>query len=311
VLRSRVAAHGAGKRNHVSDPPVRIDEALVRRLVAAQFPAWAHLPVVRVSPGGWDNRTFRLGAALSVRLPSAAAYAAQAEKEQRWLPRLAPLLPLPIPALLARGAPGEGYPWPWSVLRWLKGDDAAAAPVRDLPRLATDLGGFLGALQRIDTSGGPPPGPHSFFRGAPLAIYEAEARDALRALGAELDARAASAVLDVALASSWTAAPVWVHGDVAASNLLVRDGRLGAVIDFGCAAVGDPACDLAIAWTFFAGVSRAAFRAALPLDAASWARGRGWALWKAAIELAAPHTRPEQRAAARRTLDAILASREW
>jgi aminoglycoside phosphotransferase (APT) family kinase protein len=286
---------------------VRIDEALVRRLVAAQFPAWAELPVVPVEPGGWDNRTFRLGEAMAVRLPSAAHYAAQVEKEQRWLPRLAPQLPLPIPAPLALGAPGAGYPWPWSVLRWLEGEDAASARAVDLARLAAALGGFLAALQRIDAAGAPPPGPHSFWRGGPLAVYADEARDAIHTLAGELDAHAAGAVLDAALASTWRGAPVWVHGDVAASNLLVRDGRLAAVIDFGCAAAGDPACDLAIAWTLFAGESRAAFRAALPLDAATWSRGRGWALWKAALTLADRDAQPLHREGARRTLRAIFA----
>jgi aminoglycoside phosphotransferase (APT) family kinase protein len=285
---------------------VRIDAALVRRLVAAQFPQWAELPVVPVSPGGRDNRTFRLGDALSVRLPSAERYAAQVEKEQRWLPLLAPRLPLPIPAPVLHGVPGEGYPWPWSVVRWLDGDDAANAHVGDLAQLASALGRFLAALQAIDTSGGPPPGPHSFWRGGPLSVYEREARNAIDALSGEIDAASANAALEEALASAWRGAPVWIHGDVAASNLLVQGARLAAVIDFGCAAVGDPACDLAIAWTLFANESRAAFRTALPLDAATWARGRGWALWKAAIT-ASRDARPTQREAARRTLDAILA----
>jgi aminoglycoside phosphotransferase (APT) family kinase protein len=287
---------------------VRIDEALVRRLVAAQFPAWAGLSVVRVEPGGWDNRTFRLGDAMAVRLPSARHYAAQVEKEQRWLPRLAPLLPLPIPAPLALGAPGEGYPWPWSIQRWLEGEDAATACAVALVPLASALGGFLTALQRIDAAGGPPPGPHNFWRGGPLAVYADEARAAIRALAGEIDAGTACAVLDAALASAWRGAPVWIHGDVAASNLLVEGGRLSAVIDFGCTGVGDPACDLAIAWTLFAGASRAAFRAALPLDAATWSRGRGWALWKAAITLANQDAPARQRQASRRTLGAVLAS---
>lgn len=285
---------------------MRIDAALVRRLVAAQFPEWAALPIAPVTPGGWDNRTFRLGDALSVRLPSAAHYAAQVEKEQRWLPRLAPALPLPIPAPVARGIPGEGFPWPWSVVRWLDGDDAASARVGDLAQLASTLGGFLAALQSIDAAGGPPPGPHNFWRGGPLSVYEREARDAIRKLAGEIDDDAANAVLDAALASTWRGAPVWVHGDVAASNLLVHDGRLAAVIDFGCMGVGDPACDLAIAWTFFSGESRAAFHAALPLDAATWARGRGWALWKAAITLADRAKPARQREAASRTLGAVL-----
>lgn len=262
-----------------------IDAGLVRRLIAAQFPQWADLAVAKVEPGGRDNRTFRLGAAMSVRLPSAARYAAQVEKEQAWLPRLAPQLPLPIPAPVAMGRPGEGYDWPWSVCCWIEGAPVPAGGGElDLTRLAVDLAGFLAALQAADATGGPAAGAHSFHRGGDLTVYDAEARAAITALGERIDAAAATAVWEAGLESRWAGPPVWVHGDVAAGNLLVdAAGRLSAVIDFGCCAVGDPACDLAIAWTLFAGASRAAFRSALPLDAGTWARGRAWCLWKALI----------------------------
>ncbi len=274
---------------------VEISASLVRRLIAAQFPQWADLPVTPAMPQGWDNRTFRLGAELSVRLPSAAGYTPQVEKEHRYLPSLAPLLPLPIPVPLARGVPGEGYPFPWSVYRWLPGETAATARSDDLVGFATTLARFLAALQRIDPDAGPPAGPHSYYRGGPIATYDAETRRALEALRDTIDAAAATAVWEAALATTWPGPPVWVHGDVAVGNLLVRDGRLSAVIDWGCAAVGDLACDLVIAWTFFAGAGRAAFRAALPLDGGTWARARGWALWKALITVAghADTTAPE------------------
>jgi aminoglycoside phosphotransferase (APT) family kinase protein len=169
------------------------------------------------------------------------------EKEQTWLPRLAPSLPLPIPAPLACGAPAEGYPFPWSVCRWLPGETAEAAPPADLAGFAADLAVFLGALQAVDASDGPAAGPHSFFRGGSLAIYDEPTRRAVAILGNEVDEASCLEVWDAALAASWTGPPVWVHGDVAATNLLVGDGQLSAVIDFGCSAVGDPACDLAIA----------------------------------------------------------------
>jgi aminoglycoside phosphotransferase (APT) family kinase protein len=220
---------------------------------------------------------------MSVRLPSHRRYVAAIEKEHAWLPRLAPQLPLPIPAPLAIGAPGEGYPWPWSVNRWLDGETAAAGRIDDRTRFATDLAAFLADLQRIDATDGPPTGQHSFWRGGPLTTYDGETRGAIAALGERIDGVAAAEVWDAALAATWRGAPVWVHGDVAPGNLLVQDGRLSAVIDFGQACVGDPACDLAIAWTFFDGESRAVFRAGLPLDAGTWARGRGWCLWKALI----------------------------
>jgi aminoglycoside phosphotransferase (APT) family kinase protein len=264
---------------------VRIDEALVRRLIVAQFPAWGDLPVTKLA-AGHDNRSFRLGETMLVRLPSAEHYAPQAQKEQRWRPRLAPSLPLPIPAPLAIGRPADGYPWPWQVLRWIDGDTVAAAPVTDLTRFALDLADFLAALQRIDASDGPAAGPHSFWRGGPLATYGAETRSAIAALGERIDAAAATAMWEAALAATWDGPPVWFHGDVAPGNLLVRDGRLAAVIDFGCCGVGDPACDLVIAWTFLDRPARAAFRAALDLDHAWWTRACGWALWKAVIVLA-------------------------
>lgn len=275
---------------------VDIDAALVGRLIAAQFPRWSGMPVRPVEPGGWSNRTFRVGESMVARLPSAQRYAAKIGKEQIWLPRLAPHLPLPVPEPLAEGAPGEGYPWPWSVYRWIEGETAASATIDDRSRFATDLAKFLGALQRIDPADGPPPGAHSFHRGGDLAVYDTETRQAVAALGDAIDQDAVTAVWAAALASHWERPPVWLHGDVAPGNLLVRDGRLRAVIDFGGCAVGDPACDLAIAWTVFSGESREAFRAALSLDGRTWARGRGWAMWKALIVWAAlPGANPLDR----------------
>ncbi|MCZ2821967.1 aminoglycoside phosphotransferase family protein [Modestobacter sp. VKM Ac-2977] len=282
-----------------------IDVPLVRRLVAAQFPEWADLPVVPVEPGGWDNRTFRLGAELLVRLPSAAAYAVQVAKEQEWLPRLAPQLPLPVPVPRGQGSPGAGFPWPWSVYRWLDGTDASGTPVGDLSTFATDLAGFLTALQLVDTAGGPPAGPHSWFRGAPLTHYAGETHAAIEALGGSIDGAAATAVWAAAASTSWDRPPRWFHGDVAAGNLVVRDGRLAAVLDFGTCGVGDPACDLVIAWTFFTDRSRAAFRAGLDLDDGTWLRARGWALWKALVVragLAGTNAAEQHRA------DAVLAA---
>ena len=271
---------------HTPAGTVDIDASLVTRLIAVQFPQWAHLPIEPVEFTGWDNRTFHLGDEMSVRLPSAAWYADQVEKEQRWLPVLAPRLPLPIPAPLAMGTPAEGYPWHWSIYRWLEGEDAAVAHIDDLPAFATELGRFLVALQQVDPSGGPPPGRHNFFRGGSLSVYDAQTRESIAELRGEVDEAAATSIWETALASAWHDAPVWVHGDVSAANLLVTGGRLSAVIDFGCSAVGDPACDLTIAWTQFGGDSREAFRMALALGEATWARGRGWALWKALITLA-------------------------
>ena len=276
-----------------------ITPALVTRLVAAHFPRWAHLPVRPVEHDGWDNRTFRLGDDLSVRLPSADPYAAQVDKEQRWLPVLAPQLPLPIPEPVARGEPSDDFPRPWSVYRWLEGEPAAPERISELEELAVDLAAFLAALQRIDAEDGPDAGAHSFHRGGPLATYDAQTRETIAALGSRIDAERATEVWDEALRATWRGRSLWVHGDVTAANLLVRDGRLSAVLDFGCSAVGDPACDVAIAWTFFHGPSRAAFRERLELDDGTWARGRGWALWKALLTLAKPNARDVTEASRR------------
>jgi aminoglycoside phosphotransferase (APT) family kinase protein len=231
----------------------------------------------------------------------------QPEKEQCWLPKLAPLLPLPIPVPLAMGAQDEGYPWHWSIYQWLDGETAAIENIDDMHRFAIALAEFLVALQRIDPTGGPPPGPSNFYRGGPLSIYDTETRQAIAALDGRIDTAAATAAWESALDATWHGSPVWLHGDISTGNLLVQNGRLSAVIDFGTLAVGDPACDLAIAWTLFDGDSRNAFRAALGLDDATWARGRGWTLWKALIVFAGlKGTNPLEVEKSRRIIDEVL-----
>jgi aminoglycoside phosphotransferase (APT) family kinase protein len=260
-----------------------IDDALVHRLVTAQFPQWGRLPVQVVDTAGWDNKTFRLGEQMIVRLPRAEAYAAQVEKEHRWLPKLAPLLPIQIPTPLAIGEPAEGYPWRWSIYRWIEGETATPERIGDLTDFAAGLAEFLIALQQIDPMDGPPPGPHNFYRGGPLTSYDAETRQAITLLKGKLDIEAATEIWDMALKATWEHPPVWFHGDVSTGNLLIQEGRLSALIDFGMMGVGDPACDLSIAWTLFKGESRETFRAMLPLDPNTWVRGRAWTLWKALI----------------------------
>jgi aminoglycoside phosphotransferase (APT) family kinase protein len=266
-----------------------IDVSLAHRLVADQFPEWKDLPIRPVPIGGWDNRTFRLGEHLLIRMPSDAKYADQIKKEQKWLPRLAPLLPLSIPEPQGIGEPAEGYPWKWSIYRWIEGDTAASAQITDLSDFAKSLAQFLIALQSIDPKDGPLPGPHCFYRGDALTRYDTETREAIATLKGKIDADAATKVWETGVATTWGRWPVWVHGDISPNNLLVKDGELSAVIDFGQLTLGDPACDLAIAWTFFEGQSREVFRAAiLPMDPETWARGKGWALWKALIIAADP-----------------------
>jgi aminoglycoside phosphotransferase (APT) family kinase protein len=287
---------------------VPIDVSLVRRLIAAQFPQWKGLTVQPVTHGGWDNRTFHLGKEMLVRMPSAEIYAKKVEKEQKWLPKLAPFLPLPIPTPLAMGVPGEGYPWPWSIYGWIEGETAATAPIDNLGDFAIHLAQFLIALHHIDTTDGLLPGPHNFYRGGALSIYDSETQQALAALKGKVDVDTATKLWEAAIETTWQHSPVWIHGDVSTGNLLVQEGKLSAVIDFGGLAVGDPACDLAIAWTLFKGESRDMFRKSLPLDKATWARGRGWALWKALIICAAlPGTNPLEVENANRTIEEVLA----
>jgi len=281
---------------------------LVRELIREQFPQWAGLPVRPVEADGVDNTTFRLGDAMSVRLPSSEHYAEQVEKEQRWLPVLAPRLPLPIPEPLAEGVPGCGFPRPWSVYRWIEGEPATAAGIADMPRFAADLARFLTAMYAIDPADGPGPGTHNFHRGGPVRVYDADTRAALAALAGHIDTALAAEVWLAATEARWDGRPVWFHGDAQPGNLLVRDGRLSAVIDFGTSGVGDPACDATIAWTFLSGDSRQVFRDGLPFDAATWARGRGWAIWKAMIVLVDElRDDPDGAAYTAGVIDAVLA----
>lgn len=289
----------------------RLDVSIetVARLIAEQFPQWADLPVCSVRHSGWDNRSFRLGEAMLVRLPSAAGYVPQVEKEHHWLPYLAKRLPLPIPEPLAKGKPSQEYPFPWSVYRWLDGEPLALQlPGTDLVQLARDVAAFLSVLHAVDASDGPPAGAHNFHRGGSLLVYDAEARAAIEAVSDEVDAGLAREIWEGALKSHWQGRPVWVHGDLAEGNLLMQDGRFSAVIDFGSSGVGDPASDLIIAWNVLDAQSRAVFRQALPLDAETWQRGRGWALWKAMIVLAAERGRDATLSEwSRRTIRDVMA----
>ncbi|GLX01447.1 aminoglycoside phosphotransferase family protein [Microtetraspora sp. NBRC 16547] len=262
-----------------------ITQVLIRQLLEEQFPQWASLPIRPVERDGWDNLTMRLGDTMSLRFPSAEMYASQVEKEHRWLPVLRDHLPVTIPNPLGKGVPGCGFPRPWSVYEWLPGHHATVDRVSDLAELARDLSRFLTALYQIDATGGPEAGLHSFYRGASPVHWDESARTAITALADVIDAPLAMTVWRTALSSSRDGSPVWFHGDMSAGNLLVRDGKLSAVIDFGTCGVGDPACDLVIAWSFFHGESREEFRRGLALGDDTWARARGWMLWKAAITL--------------------------
>lgn len=274
------------------------DDGLVRDLVAGQFPQWAGLAVRRLPSGGTVNAMFRLGDDMVVRLPLTEGGAGDVVLEQEWLPRLGPLLPTAVPEVLGAGVPAAGYPWPWSVHRWLPGENPGdTGATHAAPALAQDLAGFVAAMRSIPLAGAP-----QAHRGGPVALLDAETRaaiEALRGIPEEgVDCAAATAVWEDALrAPAWDGAPVWLHADLMPGNLLVDGGRLASVIDFGCMGRGDPACDLFPAWNLLPAAAREVFRTALEVDEATWRRGRGRTLSQALIAL--PYYRKANRAMAR------------
>lgn len=265
------------------DDEVATDVALVGRLLARQFPEWAGLPISPVESYGTDHDIYRLGDHLAVRLPRIAWATDQARTEAEWLPRLAPYLPLALPKQLEIGHPDEGYPFEWSVHEWLTGENANGT-IRDLEHAAVDLAAFVTALRKVDTTGAHPRQPGN--RGSPLAELDDDVRRSISELGDRIDAVATLALWQESLdARAWGGEEVWVHGDLLPGNLLVVDGRLSAVIDFGGLNVGDPACDLQPAWHLFAGASRTLFFSELEVDEGSRLRGRGWVIYQAVSAL--------------------------
>jgi aminoglycoside phosphotransferase (APT) family kinase protein len=287
---------------------IDIDGPLVRRLLATQFPQWADLPVVRVRSTGTVNAMYRLGAALAVRLPLVERWADGLTNELEWLPRLAPSLPLAVPEPVAAGEPGEGYPFRWAVYRWVDGETWAVDRVADPCRAAEELAAFAHALQAVDPSGEPRPRPAS--HGGPLRDRDEGVRAALAAAEGAVDTVAIKAAWEAALeVPVWDRPPVWVHSDLLAGNILVRDGRLHAVIDWGGAGVGDPAANALAAWSLFTAESRAVYRAVLGVDDATWERGRGWALTRIMNVPYYAETNPLFAADAQRTIAEALADR--
>jgi aminoglycoside phosphotransferase (APT) family kinase protein len=285
---------------------VETDVALVRRLLAAQFPDWAELEITAVDSYGTDHDIYRLGDHLAARLPRIGWAARQAAKEAEWLPRLAPHLPLALPVQVARGRAAEGYPFEWSVVEWLPGANANDA-IDDLSRAAAELAAFVRALRAVETTNAP--SRRRGARGSPLAELDQGVREAVPRLDERFDRAATLRSWDESLnAAAWDGAEVWVHGDLLPGNLLVVDGRLSGVIDWGGLGVGDPACDLQPAWNVFTGESRIRYRTELDVDDASWLRGRGWALLQAVIAL--PYywkTNPGMVSQASHALDEVLA----
>jgi aminoglycoside phosphotransferase (APT) family kinase protein len=298
----------------VAAPKMHADEidtdvALVRRLLAGEFPQWANLAIDPVVSYGTDHDIYRLGDHLAARLPRIGWATDQAAKEAEWLPKLAPHLPLAVPVQLAMGHPAEGYPFEWSVYKWLPGENANGT-IDDLDQAAVDLAAFVNALRQVDSTDAHPRSARG--RGAPLAELDEQVRRSIAELGDRIDGDATLRAWEESLnATEWDGEEVWVHGDLLPGNLLVVDGRLSAVIDFGGLNVGDPACDLQPAWNVFGGDSRARYRAELQVDDPSWSRGRGWALYQAVSAL--PYywdTNPGMIRQASHALAQVLADRK-
>ncbi|MER6949607.1 aminoglycoside phosphotransferase family protein [Nonomuraea sp. NPDC000554] len=295
---------GTGKMH---EDEADIDESLVRRLLAAQFPQWADLPVEPVASSGADNAMYRLGDDMAVRLPRIEWAVRSVGREQEWLPRLAPLLPVAVPVLLGRGVPGEGHHWPWSVLRWLDGENPAVGQLADPELLAEDLAEFVLALRSIDPADGPPAG-----WGQHLATLDESARTAIGELDGLVDTGAVTAVWEESLRlPEWAGPAVWIHGDLSPGNVLLTQGRLSAVIDFGSVGVGDPTTDLIAAWNLLPPGARDVYRDALRVDEATWLRGRGWALVVALVQLSYYRaTNPVRASGARQVIREVLADHQ-
>ncbi|MDW5322661.1 aminoglycoside phosphotransferase family protein [Plantactinospora sp. KLBMP9567] len=283
---------------------IDISAELVARLVAGQFPEWADQPVRPVAGSGTVNALFRLGPELVVRLCRVPGAAGEEAEEHRWLRRLAPYLPVAVPAPVAVGQPAEGYPFTWSVLRWLPGANPVPGQLAAADDLTADLAGFVRALRSVALPGGP-----AAYRGGPLADLDVHTRNAIAELRGTVDTDAATAAWDDALrALPWAGPPAWVHADLMPGNLLTVNGRLSAVIDFATVGVGDPACDLIVAWNLLPAGARGTFRAAVDADDATWRRARGRALSIALVALPYYQDRaPGYAAEARHTIDEVIA----
>ena len=260
---------------------------LARKLIAEQFSEYASEPITSVEKQGHDNRTYRLGNDRLIRMPTEESYALKVPKEQALLPKLAPHFTISIPVPIKMGAASEDYPYPFSIYKWLPGTSINLLVLDNdcLEKLAFDLVKFLKELQSIDNVDGLAPGQHNWWRGDHVSVYDKGTREQISALSTIINESKALDLWERACKTKWAKPPVWVHGDFAIGNMLVKDGKLSAIIDFGGMALGDPACDLMIAWTFLKNNARHIFIRNMALDEDTWLRAKAWALWKATFEL--------------------------
>lgn len=295
------------------DNEIAISDQLVGRLIDEQFPEWASLSIMRLPPVGTDNQLFRLGDDLLVRMPRIDWAADAPAREMEWLPRIAPHLPARIPAPVALGEPCADYPFQWSVVPWLAGETITGTCLGDdsdnvdWPQLAVDLGDFLVALRGVDATGAPLK--MGGARGSDLSEADNWVREWTAKAGNRVDGSEVIAAWEESLnAPRWDGTPVWLHCDIHEGNLLVRDRRLSAVIDWGGLGAGDPAAEVKAAWGFLPPEVVPAFRDALGLDDAAWLRGRGWVLQPNISGMVYyEKTAPRMAESCRRTVELVLA----
>jgi len=288
------------ERMHADE--LMIDETLAQRLIASQFPQWSGLEIRRVASTGTDNAMFRLGDNMVVRMPRIHWAVDGIANEQAWLPHFAGRLSVPIPALLGKGVPGEGYPWHWSVMNWLDGHNPVVGAIADPAGLVQSLADFILSLRRM------PPAEGASMR-RQLPAFDEQVRRDIKALEGEIDTAAVTSIWEAALkVPYWTEPSVWLHGDLASGNLLLVDNRLAAVIDFSGIGIGDSCDDLQMAWNLLQADMRPVLRDAVGADEATWIRARARSLAQALVQL--PYyrdTNPSLAESARHVIGEILA----
>ena len=266
------------------DDEFEVSESLVRKLIENQCPQWASLFIKSIDSSGTVHALFRLGSEYVIRLPRIEGAIVNMKKEWKWLPKLAPLLKVPISEPVFKGKPAADYPWCWTVARWHNGDNPSFEQENELEWVAKDLAHFINDLHQIELPNGP-----ASRRGTALneQNFDEETRKAILELEGEIDTKFVTSLWNyLSNRPAWDRYPVWIHGDLLPGNIILQNQRLQAVIDFSDVGVGDPACDLVISWCLFNSNSQEIFRKSLKdIDEHTWERGRGWALSIALILL--------------------------
>jgi len=267
---------------------ISITKQLAKNMLEEQFPQFKDLEITDIKIGGWDNKVFRLGDDKLIKMPIAKKYEIQIDTTFHWLPKLANHLPFKIPQPLGRGKPSPAYPFKWAIYNWIEGDTVFESKNIDGEKFADDLVTFIKDLHKINIDNAPAPSIHNFYRGGDLRIYDTEIIASISALKGKIDYRKAMQIWEKSIASQYHDSPLWIHGDLSLGNILLEEGQIKAIIDFGMIAAGDPACDLAVAYNIFTADVREEFIIKMDMKKDVWDRAKGWALWKSLISFANP-----------------------